>query len=189
MDRGAWMGYSPWGWKRAGHDWGTEHKVYTVIIWYVCAEVFTPIALKRVHAGCQPQGRAWLPTVTWCHHPPLRQRTHFPGPSSLGSSGLGRLQKRNMHQALLSQLPSCAPDGQKSRATCCHVSLVSWLSAHIPSGGGVFAVHAICGMLQHVRQAENIRKPHPRSHQLHYILDLMKTNVYHKQVTTQDSGW
>lgn len=43
-----------------------------------------------------------------------------------------------MHQTLLSQLPSCAPDSQKSWATCCHVSLVSWLSAHIPSGGGVF---------------------------------------------------
>ena len=145
------MGYSPWGWKRVGHDWRTEHKVYTVIIWYVCVlRSLLPVALKRVHAGCQLQGRAWLPAVTWCHHSPLRQRTHFPGPSSLGSSVLEAAKEKYAPSSAVSASFLCTRQSEVlGHMLSCLFGFLTLCPHSIRWRG--FHLHAICGMPQRVR--------------------------------------
>lgn len=132
--QGSLMWLQSMGWKRAGHDWGTEHKVYTIIYMYVCWGL---IALKRVHAGCQPQGRLGCPlwhgatTLLW-------GREHIS--QDLLPGEFIREAAKEKHAPSSAVSASFLHWRSEVPATCCHVSLVSGLlpTSHCRRG---FHVH------------------------------------------------
>ena len=168
----------------------------------VCAEVFT--------SCCSEVSACWMPTprlgsAACCDMvpPPCSEaentfpRTFFPG--EFWFRGCKRETRTKL--CCLSFLPRHqtvrSPGMGWGQAINCprpgpHAVMSPWFPNSLPTFHPVEGLSRPCHLWDATACQmgwEYWEKSYPKSYRLYYILDLMKINVYHKQVTTQDSGW